>query len=114
MVGSLRFRQRGGNPRPSLLPEALSGKNLKFGLLIKQCIRGPHLNAISSVPGTVPKKQCCGSGMFIPSPDFYPSRIPDLIPDPKTTTKKGGGKKFVVISFIVATHFTKLKIILFL
>jgi hypothetical protein len=23
-------------------------------------------------------KQCCGSGMFIPDPDFYPSRIPDL------------------------------------
>jgi hypothetical protein len=29
--------------------------------------------------------QCGGSGMFIPDPDFYPSRIPDLgsrIPDP--------------------------------
>ncbi len=28
--------------------------------------------------------QCCGSGMFIPDPDFYPSRIPDpgsRIPD---------------------------------
>jgi hypothetical protein len=24
------------------------------------------------------KIQCCGSGMFIPDPDFYPSRIPDL------------------------------------
>jgi hypothetical protein len=23
-------------------------------------------------------QQCCGSGMFIPDPDFYPSRIPDL------------------------------------
>ncbi len=22
--------------------------------------------------------QCCGSGIFIPDPDFYPSRIPDL------------------------------------
>ncbi len=22
--------------------------------------------------------QCGGSGMFIPDPDFYPSRIPDL------------------------------------
>jgi hypothetical protein len=22
--------------------------------------------------------QCCGSGMFIPDPDFYPYRIPDL------------------------------------
>jgi hypothetical protein len=37
--------------------------------------------------------QCCGSGMFIPDPDFYPSRIPDLgpwIPDPKTATKERG------------------------
>jgi hypothetical protein len=25
-----------------------------------------------------PEIQCCGSGMFIPDPDFYPSRIPDL------------------------------------
>ncbi len=35
--------------------------------------------------------QCCGSGMFIPDPDFLP--IPDhrsLIPDPKTATKEGG------------------------
>jgi hypothetical protein len=35
-------------------------------------------------------KQCCGSGMFIPDPDFYPSRIPD----PKTGTKDRGEKKF--------------------
>jgi hypothetical protein len=28
---------------------------------------------------------CCGSGMFIPDPDFYPSRVPD----PKTTTEEG-------------------------
>jgi hypothetical protein len=34
-------------------------------------------------------KQCCGSGMFIPDPDFYPSRIPD----PKTATKEMGEKK---------------------
>ncbi len=24
------------------------------------------------------ENQCCGFGMFIPDPDFYPSRIPDL------------------------------------
>jgi hypothetical protein len=29
-------------------------------------------------------QQCCGSGMFIPDPDFYPSRIPD----PTTGTKE--------------------------
>ncbi len=60
--------------------------------------------------------QCCGSGMFIPDPDFYPSRIPDLvsrIPDPKTATKERGEKKLVVIPFFVATNFTKLQIILF-
>ncbi len=52
--------------------------------------------------------QCCGSGMFIPDLDFYPSRIPY----PKTSTKKRGEKKFVVI--FDATNFTKLKIILVL
>jgi hypothetical protein len=33
------------------------------------------------------------------------------IPDPKTATKEKGEKKFVAISFFVATNFTKLKII---
>jgi hypothetical protein len=33
--------------------------------------------------------------MFIPDPDFYPSRIPD----PKTPTKERGEKKLVVIPF---------------
>jgi hypothetical protein len=48
--------------------------------------------------------------MFIPDPDFYPS----WIPDPKTATKERGEKKFVVITFYVATNFTKLEIILVL
>jgi hypothetical protein len=48
--------------------------------------------------------------MFIPDPDFYPSRIPD----PKTATKERREKKFVVIPIFVATNFTKLVIILFL
>jgi hypothetical protein len=48
--------------------------------------------------------------MFIPDPDFYPSR--SRIPDPKTATKERGKKKLVVIPFYVATNFTKLKIIL--
>jgi hypothetical protein len=55
-------------------------------------------------------RQCCGSVMFILDPDFYPSRIPD----PKTATKERGEKKFVVIPFLVATNFTKFKIILFM
>jgi hypothetical protein len=53
----------------------------------------------------------------IPDPDFYPSRIPDLvslIPDPKTATKERGEKKFDVIPFYLATNFTKLYIILVL
>jgi hypothetical protein len=33
--------------------------------------------------------------MFIPDPDFYPSRIPD----PKIATKERGEKNFDVISF---------------
>jgi hypothetical protein len=42
--------------------------------------------------------QWCGSGMFIPDPDFDPSQIPD-----KTTAPKEEGKKF-----FVATNFIKL------
>jgi hypothetical protein len=41
----------------------------------------------------------------MPDPDFYPSRIQ------KQQQKRGVKKKFVVISFIVATNITKLKII---
>ncbi len=59
--------------------------------------------------------QCCGSGMFIPDPDFYPSRIPDLGSRiQKQQEKRGVKKKFVVITFYVATNFTKLQIILVL
>ncbi len=38
------------------------------------------------------KIQCCGSGMFIPDPDFFPSQIPD----PK---KHGEVKKFFIYLF---------------
>jgi hypothetical protein len=50
-------------------------------------------------------QQCCGSGMFIPDPDFYPSRILD----PKTAIKGSGEKKLAVIPFFVAMNFTKFK-----
>jgi hypothetical protein len=56
------------------------------------------------------KWQCCGSGKFIPDPDFL--LIPDpgfRIPDPKTSTKERGKKKFVVIPFFVATNFKKIE-----
>jgi hypothetical protein len=67
--------------------------------------------------------QCCGSGMFIPGSGMFildpGSRflpIPDpgsRIPDPgsKNSNKREGRKKFVVITFYVATNFTKLHII---
>jgi hypothetical protein len=49
--------------------------------------------------------------MFIPVPDFYPSRIPD----PTTATKEKEGKIFVVVPpSLVATNVRKLEIILFL
>ena len=55
--------------------------------------------------------------MFIPDPDFYPSRHPgSRIPDlgSKNSNKREGCKKFVVIPFFVATNFTKLKLFYFL
>ncbi len=59
------------------------------------------------------KRQCCGSGMLIPDPDFpHPgSRISD--PRSKNSNKRKGWKKIVVIPFFVATNLTKLKIIVF-
>ncbi len=41
--------------------------------------------------------------MFIPDPDFYPSRIPDT----KTVTKERGEKKFVIILFFCCHKFHK-------
>jgi hypothetical protein len=60
--------------------------------------------------------------MFIPDPDFYPSRIPDpgspRIPDLgsriQKQQQKRGVKKICCHTFFVATNFTKQKIILFL
>jgi hypothetical protein len=37
-----------------------------------------HCNKHRSVVRIRILLQCCGSGMFIPDPDFYPSQIPDL------------------------------------
>jgi hypothetical protein len=48
--------------------------------------------------------QCCGSGMFIPDPDFYPSRIPD----PKTATKERGKKK-ICYTFFCSHKFHKIE-----
>jgi hypothetical protein len=61
-------------------------------------------------------EHCRGSGMFIPDPDFLPSRIPALgiqIPDP-TTIKKRRGTKLVVlpISIFIALNSKSLKLFL--
>jgi hypothetical protein len=56
----------------------------------------------SAVPSN---HQCCGSGMFIPDPSLCPSRIPD-----PTTAIEGWGGKIVVLLFLVASNFTKLKV----
>jgi hypothetical protein len=50
--------------------------------------------------------------MFIPDPDFCPSRIPEpgsRIPDPKTETKGGGGVKFVVPPFFCSHKYHKIE-----
>ncbi len=62
-------------------------------------------------------KQCCGSRMFIPDPDFLPILDPGFqIPDLgyKNSNKRGGGRKFFVLPFLVAKNFTKLKITVFI
>jgi hypothetical protein len=49
--------------------------------------------------------QCCGSGMFIPDPDFYPSRIQQHY---QNQQKRGQGEGLVVLPILSATYFTKL------
>jgi hypothetical protein len=49
----------------------------------------------------------------IPDPDFFPSQI-SVSRIQKQQQKKGAKKKFVVITFYVATNFTKFEIILVL
>ncbi len=50
--------------------------------------------------------------MFIPDPDFYPTRIRISDPVLKNSYKREGVQKFVVIPYFVVTNFTKFKIIL--
>ncbi len=58
-------------------------------------------------------KQCCGSGMFVPDPDLYPSWIPDPGFRIQKHLQMRKGKKLVVLPHFVATNITKLKLILF-
>jgi hypothetical protein len=72
-------------------------------------------NFFAELNNDIFKIQCGVFGMFIPDPDFYPSRIPDLgsrIQKPQQ--KRGVKKKFDAIPFYVASNFTKLYIILVL
>ncbi len=47
--------------------------------------------------------QCCGSGMFIPDPDFYPTRVPDL--GSKNSSKREGWKKDFCHTFFCSHKF---------
>ncbi len=49
------------------------------------------------------KKRCCGSGMFIPDLDFYPSQIPDL--GSKNSKKREGWKKIRCHAFFSSHKF---------
>jgi hypothetical protein len=57
--------------------------------------------------------QCCGSGMLIPDPDFYPSLILDLGSRIQEHHQKRGGN-FFLRTFFLATKIIRLEIILFL
>ncbi len=50
--------------------------NFQDALLnIFPAVKVHYLNRFSYLASEFPIRQCCGSGMFIPDPDFYPSRI---------------------------------------
>jgi hypothetical protein len=51
--------------------------------------------------------QCGGSLMFIPDPDFYPSRIPD--PGSKNSNKRKGWEKFFCHTFLCSHKFHKIE-----
>jgi hypothetical protein len=55
-------------------------KNVLYALLL--------FDSHETSPITRIGKQCCGSEMFIPDPDFYPSRISD--PGFKSSNKREG------------------------
>ena len=55
----------------------------------------PYLCCPMASPLGPTETQCCGSGMFIPDPDFYPFRIPDLGSRIQKQQQKRGAKKCV-------------------
>ncbi len=51
------------------------------------------------------RKQCCGSGMFIPDPDYYPSRISDPgYQIQKQEQKRKGVKKNLLLYLFFCSH----------
>ena len=52
--------------------------------------------------------KCCGSGMFIPDPDFYPSQIPDLGSRIQKQQQKRGVKKISCHNFLFSHKFHKI------
>jgi hypothetical protein len=77
------------------------------------CIVVDPLLSVVALTGHLTSVADPGCLSRIPDPDFYPSRIPDLGSRiQKQQQKRGGEKKFVVITFYVASNFTKLQIIL--
>ncbi len=101
---------RAGSPllkasRAALRAGALSGPLASRGAPAARCSRSPTLfsprdTAGRIIMGEFRMSQCCGSGMFIPDPDFYPSRIPDLGSRIQKQQQKRGMKKIVVIFFL--------------
>ncbi len=84
---------------------AAGQRHVQPGQLVQVIVLQAHTLALKTG-----YKQCCVSGMFIPNPDFYPSRIPDpgsripdlgsRIPDPKTATKERGEKNLLSYLFM--------------
>ncbi len=102
-----------GGPEPSVKVWEVAGAEEGLEMLVQAvqgCLQGvrggrtqqrAHLHNRSNKKINRESFQCCGSGMFIPDPDFYPSRIPDLgsrIPD-QTTARKEEEQNFFVLPF---------------
>jgi hypothetical protein len=64
-----------------------------FIRVYRQEIQSDMLVFSPSLVNCCSSNQCCGSGMFIPDPDFYPSRIPDLGSRIQNQQQKRGVKR---------------------
>ncbi len=64
-----------------------------------------HLHALLNK--YISSKQCCRSGMFIPDPDLYLSRIPDLGSRIQKQLQKRGVKKIFCHTFLCSHKFRK-------